>query len=171
LAVGGTFFVTASTYRREHFFRGADRLDVLQRGLLTLTAAQGWHLEAWAIFSNHFHFVAHSPAQNGSAEGLSTMLQHLQSQTARWVNQLDGESSRQVWFNFWETRLTFPKSYLARLNYTHQNPVKHGLVTVANQYPWCSAPWFERTAKPNQVRKVYSLKIDRIQVLDDFDPV
>ena len=35
------------------------------------------------------------------------------------------------------------KSYLARLNYVHQNPVKHGLVRVANQYRWCSAAWLE----------------------------
>src|SRR5262245_51998459 len=56
-------------------------------------------------------------------------------------NRLDRTLARQVWFNFRETRLTDPKSYFARLSYTHQNPVKHGLVPVANQYPWyCLTP-------------------------------
>ena len=46
--------------------------------------------------------------------------------------------------------------------------VKHGLVPVANQYRWCSAAWFERTASPAQVKTIYRFKIDRVQVDDDF---
>ena len=61
--------------------------------------------------------------------------------TARAVNDLDGLEGRQVWHNFWDKHLTYEKSYLARLNYVHQNAVKHGLAPVANQYPWCSAAW------------------------------
>jgi len=81
---------------------------------------------------------------------------------------LDGARGRKVWYNFWETKLTYEKSLLARLNYVHQNAVKHGLVPEANQYPWCSAAWFERTATPAQVKTVYSFKTDRIRVIDDF---
>jgi len=65
----------------------------------------------------------------------------------------------------------YEKSYLARLNYVHQNAVKHGLVSVANQYPWCSAAWFERTATRAQVRTIYSFKTDRVTVQDEFEPV
>jgi putative transposase len=74
-----------------------------------------------------------------------------------------------VWFNFRETRLTFQRSYLARLNYVHQNPVRHSLVPVANQYPWCSAQWFERTASPAMVKSIYRFKIDQLRVYDDFE--
>jgi hypothetical protein len=63
----------------------------------------------------------------------------LHAKSAEWVNKVDRAPGRRVWFNFRETRLTYQKSYLARLNYAHQNAVKHGLVAVANQYPWCSA--------------------------------
>ena len=34
----GTYFVTAGTYLKDHFFRTADRLQVLHRGLLTVLA-------------------------------------------------------------------------------------------------------------------------------------
>jgi putative transposase len=71
--------------------------------------------------------------------------------------------------NFRETRLTHQRSYLARLNYVHQNAVKHGLVPVANQYLWCSAAWFERTASPAIVKSIYRFKWDRISVQDDFE--
>ena len=165
----GTYFVTAGTYLKEHFFRTADRLQVLHRGLLTVARDYEWQLEAWAVFSNHYHFVAHSPEHDDSAESLSAMLGLLHEKTAKWINRLDDSRGRQVWHNFWETKLTYQKSYLARLNYVHQNPVKHGLVVVANQYPWCSARWFERTARPAQIKTIYSLKTDRLKVYDEYD--
>jgi putative transposase len=82
------------------------------------------------------------------------MLKVLHVKTAEWVNGLDHTPGRQVWFNFRDMRLTYQKSYLARLNYFHQNPVRHGLVAVANQYPFCSARWFERTASEAMVKSI-----------------
>ena len=64
LATSGTFFVTASTYLKAHHFRGADRLRVLHRGLLTVARDYGWQLEAWAVFSNHYHFTRTRPWTN-----------------------------------------------------------------------------------------------------------
>ena len=170
LALRGTYFVTAATYLKEHHFRCSNRLRVLHRGLLTLAERYGWQLEAWAVFSNHYHFVAHSPPDAATADSLGAMLRTLHVETSGWVNRLDGTPARQVWFNFRETRLTFQRSYLARLNYTHQNAVKHGLVLLANQYPWCSAAWFERTSSPAQVRTIYQFRTDKLRIEDDFDP-
>ncbi|MBN1491861.1 MAG: hypothetical protein JXA69_18260 [Phycisphaerae bacterium] len=169
LSEGGTFFVTVGTYLKQHHFRGAERLCVLHRGLLTVARDFDWQLEAWAVFSNHYHFVAHSPRGEEGAGSLSGMLGRLHAKTAKWANTLDGTHGRQVWHNFRETLLTYEKSYLARLNYVHHNAVKHGLVPVADHYPWCSAAWFERTATPAQVRTVYGFKTDRLQVLDEYD--
>ena len=68
-------------------------------------------------------------------------------------------------------KLTYQKSYLARLNYVHQNAVKHGLVPVANQYPWCSARWFEGLASPAIVQSIYRFKIDAVSMKDGFVPI
>jgi putative transposase len=138
--------------------------------LLTVTGQFGWQLEAWAVFSNHFHFVAHSPSGVADALNLSAMLRMLHVKTAGWVNKHDNMPGRQVWFNFWDTRLTHQRSYLARLNYVHQNAVKHGLVPVACQYPWCSASWFERAASSARVNSIYRFKTDRVSVSDEFEP-
>ena len=170
LAERGTYFVTAATFQKAHYFCGAKRLQVLHRGLLKVAENFGWQLEAWAVFSNHYHFIAHSPANEPDATSLGAMLGVLHVKTAGWVNRLDGTPKRQVWFNFWDTRLTAQRSYLARLNYVHQNAVKHGLVPVACQYSWCSAAWFERTASSAIVKSIYRFKTDRIVVADDFEP-
>ena len=171
LSKGGVYFLTAGTYLRHHHFRDRNRLDVLHRGLLVVCHEFGWQLEAWAAFSNHYHFVAHAPAKAADATSLSRMIGLLHERTARWINHLDQAPGRKVWHNYRETRLTFQRSYLARLNYTHQNAVKHGLATIANQYPWCSAAWFERSSPASVVRSIYSFKTDRLIVPGDCDPV
>jgi putative transposase len=166
----GTYIVTVSTHAKEHFFRSATRLGVLHRGLLTVARDYGWQLEAWAVFSNHYHFVGHTPETSPDASNLSEMLRTLHVKTAAWINKIDHTPGRQVWFNFWETKLTYERSYLARLAYVHQNAVGHGLVSVASQYPWCSAAWFEREASPSMVQSIYRFKIDRIKLLDEYEP-
>ena len=143
-------------------------MTLLENELLSLACKYEWQLEAWAVFSNHYHFVGHTLS---SPSRLPQFLTELHANTARDLNRLDGTAGRQVWHNFWDKQLTFEKSYLARLNYVHQNGVKHGLVRVANQYPWCSAAWFERMAKPAQVKTIYSFKTDSIKVTDDFEPL
>ena len=154
------------TLHKQHHFRTAASLDNLQQELLAKADQYGWQLEAWAVFSNHYHFVGHALED---AKSLSPMLSHLHNNVAVWVNERERKPERQVWHNFWETALTFEKSYLARLNYVHHNAVKHGLVAQANQYPWCSAGWFEKVASRSQVKTIYGFKTDKLKVMDDFE--
>jgi putative transposase len=169
LSEAGTYFVTAGTYRKLHHFRARQRLEVLQRGLITVCREAGWTLEAWAVFSNHYHFVAGSPCRTDSAQSLARMLGRLHSRTAAWVNRLEGTPGRKVWHNFFETKLSFERSYFARLSYVHQNAVRHGLVRTAGEYPWCSARWFEQAASKARVATIYRFKTDRLAVADDYE--
>jgi putative transposase len=165
LGTDGVFMVTGAILHKAHLFSGPEKLTRLENHLLGLAKKYNWQLEAWAVFSNHYHFVARSLPEAGD---LKKLLSQLHSDTARELNRMDGMSGRTVWFNFWDTKLTYQRSYLARLNYVHQNAVKHGLVKVANQYPWCSAAWFERTATPATVKTIYSFKTDQLNIMDDY---
>lgn len=162
----GAYIVTAGTYEKQHHFLTQERLTFLHDRLLVLTAQYGWQLQAWAVFSNHYHFIACSPAD---AAKLTALIRHLHSDTARRVNELDGTPGRKVWFDYWETHLTYPRSYLARLKVVHDNAVRHRLVKEASAYPFCSAGWFEREASPAFVKTVHSFRIDAVQVPDAFD--
>ena len=161
----GIYMVTGATLRKEHLFSTDEKLSLLENHLLTLARKYEWQLEAWAVFVNHYHFVARG---HPDAPPLDQFLKHLHSDTARNLNFLDHSTGREVWFNYWDTKLTYEKSYLARLNYVHQNAVKHGLVNVANQYPWCSAAWFERTASLSAVKTIYSFKTEKLNIHDDY---
>jgi len=162
----GAYIVTAGTYQKKHTFRGPDRLRLLHDSLLKLTKQYKWELQAWAVFSNHYHFVASSPEQG--AGNLPRMLSHLHTSTAQAINQIDSSAGRKVWHNYRETHLTYEASYYSRLHYVLQNPVKHRLVHEASQYPWCSASWFAQKATPAFQNRVKSFPCDRIKVDDDY---
>jgi putative transposase len=165
LSEHGVYFVTAGTYHKARLLNEPAKLDLVQDSLLKLSKQYAWQLEAWAVLSNHYHFVA-----RGAPDSLpmQQLLRELHSRTARELNRTDDAKDRIVWHNFWDTRLTYQYAYLARLKYVHQNPVKHRLVPVASLYRWCSAAWFERVASPAQVKTIYGFKIDRLNVPDDF---
>lgn len=165
LADNAVYFVIAGTLHKQHLFDTPEKRDLLERHLLALAKECGWQLEAWAVFANHYHIVTRG---NPDSRNLGEFLHDLHGVSSRELNKRDGVQGRQVWFNFRDTRLTIQHSYLARLNYVHQNAVKHKLVAVANQYPWCSAVWFERVASPAQVKTIYGFKTDRVKVEDDF---
>jgi putative transposase len=168
LGLQGTYFVTGATWKKQHIFREAGALKLLHDSLLMHTRDEGWQLEAWAVFSNHYHFVAR-PTRDGLArKDLGILLARLHKATASEVNALQGQTGRKVWHNFRETLLTLEKSWLARLNYTHRNAVKHRLVDDAGDYPWCSAAWFQRTATGSWRQTVESFKTDRLEIEDDF---
>jgi len=165
ISENAVYIVTSGTFHKQPFFDSDQERDLLERCLLSYAKRYGWHLEAWAVFSNHYHFVARG---NQNSTNLGQFLNQFHYDSATELNRCDGQAGRKIWHNFWDTKLTHQYSYLARLNYVHQNAVKHGLVPLANQYRWCSAAWFERVASAAQVKTIYSFKIDKVNVYDDF---
>lgn len=114
----------------------------------------------------NYHFVAQSPGDSGD---VMPMIKKLHANSARHLNKLDETPGRRVWYQYWDTPLTFEKSYYARLRYVHNNPVKHRLVTRATDYKWCSAAWFKAKGDAVLIKTVESFRIDRLKVMDDFD--
>ena len=165
LADATVYIVTAATLHKRHLFHTASQRDLLERLILSFAKQHGWQLEAWCVLANHYHFVARG---NPASTNLGQFIHQLHGVSARSLNAMEAVVGRAVWHNFWDTKLTHQHSYLARLHYVHQNAVKHGLVRVANLYPWCSATWFERVASPAQVKAIYSLKTDRVNVYDEY---
>jgi putative transposase len=161
----GSYILTAATYRKERIFEGPDRLTYLEGLLLDELDRAGWGVQAWAVFPNHYHFVGHSP---DTGLGLTELTRRVHGQSAIWVNKLDGTPGRRVWYRCWDTRITFERSYLARLAYVHKNAVRHGLCATPEQYQWCSASWFRQRASRAFFESVMSFSTDRVNVFDEF---
>ncbi|TLD70248.1 hypothetical protein FEM03_13770 [Phragmitibacter flavus] len=164
LLEAGVYFVTARTAGQVPILDSPQMKDWFQETLLSLAEKYGWRLEAWAVLSNHYHLVGHSPAaDSGGAGSLGNFLRHLHSVTTREFNRRMGrEGGTRLWQNFRETHLTLQRGYLARLNYVHQNAVHHGLVERASDYRWCSALAFKESVTPAWCRTVASFRFDEI---------
>ena len=128
--------VTCGTYLKLHHFHCAERLRYLCQYLLRLAVDYNWDVQAWAIFPNHYHFVALASPES---RPLRSLIKTFDSDTAFAANQWDGVQGRKVWYQYWETELTYQRSYYARLSYVHRNAVLHGLVREPSLHPWCSA--------------------------------
>ena len=161
----GAYIVTAATYEKVHMFRAPERLRMLQSLLLETLQEHGWTVQQWAVFSNHYHFVASSPVQGPA---LAKTIGKIHSLSAREINRMDSTPGRQVWFRYWDTRLSYEASYLARLNYVRCNAVKHGLVRNPEDYEFCSAAWFRARADSVLFNTVANCRSDRVNVKDDF---
>ena len=164
----GAYIVTAGTYEKAHHFRSARRLTMLEESLKTALAKYEWSLQAWAIFSNHYHLIATSP--RGSGMSLEDVVSEVHKGTSEEVNREDSAPGRKVWFQYWETLLTFERSYFARLQYVNQNPVKHRIVRAAHLYPWCSASWMATKASRSFMKMLGTFKTDRLNIEDPFEP-
>jgi putative transposase len=156
--------ITAGTYGRESIFNSRRRLDLLQRCLFSHAKRCGASLQAWAIFPNHYHFIA----VFDDSRMIKPLVRGLHSITAKSINAEDATPARKVWFQYWESGITFNRSYFARLRYVHQNAVHHGIVRVAHRYPWCSAAWFERTSHAAFRKTVQGFRYDKLELPDDF---
>ncbi|MDP1593683.1 MAG: transposase [Gallionella sp.] len=161
----GIYMLTAGTYQKLPHWHTPERRDFMLDALFARADEFGWQLQAWAVMPNHYHFIALSPDKPGN---LSRFMSKLHMTTAKQVNEWEGAPGRKVWYQYWDSLITFERSYLARLNYVHHNPAHHGLTEDAMSYRWCSAGWFYQNAPVDFVATVESCKTDKLEVMDDF---
>ena len=161
----GTYMVTAGTYQKEHLFTTPEKLDFLMSECFHWAAEFGWQPQAWAFMRNHYHVILLSPEQPST---LPELIRNVHRTTGMRINEEDQAPGRQVWYQYWDKRLTFQASLYPRLKYVHQNAARHGIVRNAEEYPWCSAAWFKRSAEPAFQKMVEKFKTDQLKEFDEF---
>jgi putative transposase len=105
----GLYMVTAGTHQKLPHLNMPERLDFFLDSLFARAGEFGWELRAWAVMANHYHFVAVSPPDPAS---LWKFLGKLHMQTAKQINLWDNTPGRKVWFQFWDSRITFLLGFL-----------------------------------------------------------
>ena len=159
------YMITGAILHNQYLLNENRKKEFVLETLFERSKLLGWGLEAWAILNNHYHLVAQAPE---NVNTLSKLIRQAHSITAIQLNDWDNARGRQVWFNYWDSCLTYEKSYLARLHYVHMNPVKHGLVEDPLDYPYCSYRWFIERVDEKLRKQVFEQQIDRVNVFDDF---
>jgi putative transposase len=156
---GDLHFITCTCYRRMPFLASAHSRSVFVKILEEVRDRFGFRLAGYVVMPNHIHLLIGEPARGTP----STVMQVLKQRVSRRLRgkkrrapdtQLRlafGERDalpRQFWqrrfhdFNVWSR-----KKKIEKLGYMHFNPVKQGLVSDPNHWPWSSWSHYAQTGE------------------------
>jgi len=119
--------------RGDVFFSDADRRHLL-RLLGDYSQDCGLELLAYCLMTNHLHLVAVPEHENS----LARVLKPVNLRYAQYVNRVQGWCGR-LWQERFYSCPMDPGHTLTAVRYVEQNPVRAGLVSTTEEYPWSSA--------------------------------
>ncbi|RPI13299.1 MAG: hypothetical protein EHM58_18765 [Ignavibacteriae bacterium] len=161
------YFVTGATYQRKHYLINDESKFALLSSIKKGFSDLDWQLEDWVILNNHYHLMVNS---NGDSSTLSFIIKEIHRFNALWVkkNIPQAKNEEVIWYNYWDTCITYENSYFARLNYIWFNPVKHGYVEFAED--WIHGSYYKRVKEEKEyldsIKEKYPF--DKINIDDNF---
>ncbi len=161
-----TYFITASTLDKYSYLKTEDAkwtaFDYLKKSLNHFD----WELEDWVILDNHIHLMVNSPE---NAETLSDVMTNFHRFTANWLSRKQIKKVGEKYFhNYWDTCITYEKSYFCRLNYIWYNPVKHGYVDSPEKWKFGSYYFRFKDDNDEMIKIFEKYPFDKLEIKDDF---
>lgn len=138
------YFVTAHTFYKKPFFNQDKKLRSFASLLQENTKRYQIELYAWVLLPNHYHLLF----KINRGGNLSKFIRKLHSDIAIYLNKIDTNPGRRVWYQYWDKCMRHEKDFWKHFNYIHHNPVKHRLVKNQGEvknYQFCSyKKWLEK---------------------------
>lgn len=149
---GGTYFFTVNTLRRLPVLTEAPVREALREAIRQTRLTAPFDIDAWVLLPDHLHCIWTLP--QGDADFSMRW-----SRIKRYVSQQCGDTfgignvsaSRTMrresglWQRrFWEHQIRDEADFARHVEYIHWNPVKHGLVARAVDWPYSTFHRFVR---------------------------
>lgn len=144
-ATGTSYFFTVLAYRRQPILCDEAIRGALRDAIETVRVARPFVIDAWVLLPDHLHCVWTLP--EGDAD-FSTRWMKIK----RTVSLACGKNYRRTdWMSasklkhrestiwqrrFWEHRIRDENDFFRHVDYIHFNPVKHGYVQRAKDWPY-----------------------------------
>jgi putative transposase len=128
-----TYFVTAVTAQRRRLLQVVANAELLQRTIFDYRSQGRFLLHAFVIMPDHFHALI-TPAPDVSLE---KAMQFIKGGFSFRLN-----SKPDVWMrSFNESQIMSKEKFTSCVRYIEENPVRHGLVSTPEAYPFSSATY------------------------------
>jgi putative transposase len=126
-----TYFVTAVTAQRHSLFQVTATAELLERTILDYRSQGRFLLHAYVVMPDHFHALV-TPAPDVSLEKAMQFIKggfsfRLKSKLEVWMR------------SFNESQIMSEEKFVNCVRYIEENPVRRGLVTSPEAYPFSSA--------------------------------
>ena len=139
---GGTYFFTVNLLdrRSDLLVRHVEALRSVVRQVRHRTP---FHIDAWVVLPDHMHCLWTLPEGDADFAGRWRAIKmafskSLPSDEARSPAMIR-RNERGIWQRrYWEHTIRNDDDYAAHMDYTHFNPVKHGLVDHPADWPFSS---------------------------------
>lgn len=149
---GGTYFFTANTFRRLPVLTEPPVRAALREAIRQTRATHPFDIDAWVLLPDHLHCIWTLPEGDADFSIRWAKIKRYVSKEcgAKFGAQDLSESRnkrREAGFwqrRFWEHQIRDDADFARHVDYIHWNPVKHGLVGQASDWPYST---FHRHAR------------------------
>ncbi len=183
------YMITTATYKKRKYLKDDKIKEYLFDLIFNKFSRFNWEIDAWVILDNHYHLLLQA---SKNAHSLPIIIREIHKFSALFIRkflncnndvvskgqnhrfctpknkQHNRDSTSKIWWNYWDTCITYERSYFARLNYIHFNPVKHGYVDSPDKWKFSSYCKFcdEVGEEYKEILKKYPF--NKVRVKDDF---
>ncbi|WP_052055627.1 transposase [Myxosarcina sp. GI1] len=167
---GGTYFFTIVTYCRRPLFKDPQNIEILRMAIAKIKDKKPFKILAAVILPDHLHFLWQLPPDDADySQRISRMkVLFTRAYKAKNFSNLELSASRHkhresdVWQRrFWEHAIADETDLQKHLDYIHNNPVKHKLVSCPHLWQYSS---FDRWVKRGRYPANWGCVCDRFSV-------
>ncbi|WP_031336737.1 transposase [Rhodopseudomonas sp. B29] len=139
---GGCWFFTVNLHDRRRRLL-IDHIELLRQAIRTTREARPFHIDAMVVLPDHLHAVWTLPERDADFSSRWRAIKKHFTKALPFTEPLDpvrqARRERGVWQRrFWEHLIRDDEDYARHIDYCNINPVKHGLVTRVQDWPYSS---------------------------------
>ena len=142
---GATYFFTVSLYDRSARDL-VDHIDILRASLQATKAVRPFRIDAMVVLPEHLHALWTLPGGDADYGLRWRLIKRGFTRALAVRRELEGGAlprrgadERVLWQRrFWEHQIRGEEDFARHVDYIHFNPVKHGWVTMARDWPHSS---------------------------------
>ena len=143
---GSTFFFTLVAWRRRPILCDDIIRNALRDAIHTVRQRRPFKIDAWVQLPDHLHCIWTLPQDDTDFARRWSEIKHGVSYACRGKYQGPGLSRSMtrrrlstIWQpRFWEHQIKDEQDFSRHADYIHINPVRHGMVGHASQWPYSS---------------------------------